>query len=103
MTFHVTDKTKTRAGKVRPRLPKKWSGRVIRRNLAICLIRFDETVKAFETREAIAEKKRNRPMRRRYLMALRELDDANNARCRKIATGRKRDAFGRFTRKRKRR
>lgn len=104
MTFHVEDKNKTRAGKVRPRFPKKWWGRVVRRELATCIMRLDETVKAFEIREAIAGKKRHRPMRRRFLKALREQDEAERNYimwCRDNAAKRKRDANGRFLSKRR--
>ena len=95
----------TRTGAKRPKIPRSWTGRVQMRALAKVLDRLDETVRAFEIRQEISEKRRNW---RGYprLKAIRERRQAEAAHienCRRNAQKLKRDVDGRFVPKQRRR
>ena len=91
-------RNRTRNGALKPKVPKSWYGRVKMRALAKVLDRFDETVKAFEIRQAISDEKRERPYSARF-KAIRERRQAEalySENCRRNANALKRDGNGRF-------
>ena len=91
-------RNRTRRGRVKPKVPKAWYGKVKMRALAKVLDRFDETVEAFEIRQTIRDEKRERPycVRLKAIRERRQAEALFGENCRRNASALKRDGNGRF-------
>ncbi len=91
-------KNRTRGGMKRPKVPKKWFARTLRREHAKVLARMFETIAVLEIREQLRDTKRDRPRRARFkrLREERAAVEAHSQFYHARAKAMKRDAKGRW-------
>lgn len=94
----MTKPDRTRKDLPRPKHPKKWLGRVVRRQYLTLLARANELAEEWEIREKIRAGKRAQG-RRPQAKVIRDRHKEREAACearRQLTTKRERDASGRF-------